>query len=191
MSTKLPQVNQLTQVTQIRLSCSVTCSRNRKPMDPSKPEPEPASFYLRSTSTLSLHERFSQVLVEQLNRSQKVTFDPEKVTFDPEKVTFDPEKVTSDPVLLQQRGGGNPKRAVMWRKKLPRNLPGPVLAQTQGPVLGLRRRRRRRRRRAVWTRLGGPLLTRRLPTGRLRGFWSFTNKYRWRPGFTCTDRGTT
>ncbi|XP_035862428.1 chromatin target of PRMT1 protein-like isoform X2 [Sander lucioperca] len=90
--------------------------------------------------------------------------------------------MTFDPVLLQQRGGSNPKRAVMWPKKLPRNL------QTHGPFAGLKQRLRRRRR-SVWTRLGGPLLTRRLSTGRLRGFWSFTNKYRWRRRFTSTYRG--
>ncbi|XP_078100432.1 uncharacterized protein LOC144513276 [Sander vitreus] len=121
---------------------------------------EPASFYLRSTSTVSLHERFSQVLVDQLNCSKKMTFDP---------------------VLLQQRGGRNPKRAVMWPKKLQ------TQTQTQGSFVGLKRRLWRRR--SVWTRLGGPLVTRRLSTGRLRGFWSFTNKYRWRRSFTFTCRG--
>ncbi|KAE8289391.1 hypothetical protein D5F01_LYC13280 [Larimichthys crocea] len=37
---------------------------------------EPGSVFLRSTSAVSLHERFSQVLVDQLTRSRMVTFDP-------------------------------------------------------------------------------------------------------------------
>nr|XP_040020368.1 uncharacterized protein LOC120810135 isoform X2 [Gasterosteus aculeatus aculeatus] len=48
----------------------------------SRGEPQPtdssetSSFFPRSTSTVSLDERFSQVLVDQRSRSRSVTFDP-------------------------------------------------------------------------------------------------------------------
>ncbi|XP_017259827.1 uncharacterized protein LOC108228733 [Kryptolebias marmoratus] len=56
-------------------------------MDPS----QPGSLYLRSTSTVSLHERFSQVLMKPQTRSIPVT---------------------SDPSSLQRRGFLQPARSV-------------------------------------------------------------------------------
>ncbi|XP_035527350.1 chromatin target of PRMT1 protein-like [Morone saxatilis] len=126
-------------------------------MDSSQPE----QFYLRSTSALSLNERFSQVLMDPLTCSRMVTFDP---------------------VLLQQRRKMcDAASVVLLVKRETSWLPG---LQTANPSVRVgQRRRRRRRKRSVWTRLGW-----RRATQRPRGFWSFRNKYKWRAGFTSTGR---
>ncbi|XP_059195001.1 uncharacterized protein LOC131976103 [Centropristis striata] len=92
------------------------------------------SLFLRSTSTVSLNQRFSQVLVDQRTRSRRGR--------------------GSSAVLLLTRDSCQCKT-----------------------------------RRSVWTRLGWQQVTRRFSTYRLRGFWSFRNKYRWRTGFISTYRG--
>ncbi|GAA6232421.1 uncharacterized protein LOC108884726 isoform X1 [Lates japonicus] len=122
-------------------------------MDPSKPD----SLFLRSTSAVSLHDRFSQVLLDQFARSRTVTFDP---------------------FLPLQRGASAAQQVFLLVKQEP-SLQGPGVSPRGR--LGLRRRRRKRR--SVWTRLGW-----QQTTCRPRGFWSFTNKYRWRARFTSTCR---
>nr|XP_046256589.1 uncharacterized protein LOC124065341 [Scatophagus argus] len=124
------------------------------------------SFYLRSTSALSLNERFSQVLLEQVTRSRMVTFDP---------------------VLLQQRNVCRPSPPVVLLVK--GETPSLPVVQTRDSSSSVRLKRRPRRRRSVWTRLGWQRATRRLSASRPRGFWSFRNKYRWRAGFACRRPG--
>ncbi|XP_071324815.1 uncharacterized protein [Trachinotus anak] len=128
--------------------------RIRKPMDSSKP------LLLRSTSAVSLHERFSQVLVDQVTRSRMVAFDS---------------------ILPLQRRVSAPPSVVLLVKE-PSSLLG-----LQAPDMS-HTGKRRRRRRSVWERLGWQQVTRRLSTSRPRGFWSFTNKYRWRARVTSTRR---
>ncbi|XP_054881417.1 uncharacterized protein LOC129355830 isoform X2 [Poeciliopsis prolifica] len=101
-------------------------------MEPARPGP----LYLRSTTAVSLNERFSQLLMTRLTRPGRPGFRSRR------------------------------RRAAL--------VQAPPTCQ----------RRRLRVRGSVWTRLGGPLLTRG-PT-RLRwswrqpGFWSFRRKYTWR-----------
>ncbi|XP_018534309.1 uncharacterized protein LOC108884726 isoform X2 [Lates calcarifer] len=121
----------------------------RKTMGPSKPD----SLFLKSTSAVSLHDRFSQVLLDQFARSRTVTFDP---------------------FLPPQRGTSAAQQVFLLVKQEP---------SLQGPGVSPRGRLGLRRRRSVWTRLGW-----RQTTCRPRGFWSFTNKYRWRARFTSTYR---
>ncbi|XP_037639633.1 uncharacterized protein LOC119496420 isoform X1 [Sebastes umbrosus] len=131
---------------------------NRKLMDSSKP----GRFYLRSTSAVSLHERFSQVVADQLTRSRMRTFDP---------------------VLLhQRRRHGLPKVVLLVR----RGRSSLLHLQTRDSSVGVRQHLRRG---SVWTRLGWQRGTRRLPASRPRGFWSFMNKYRRRRSSTPTYRG--
>ncbi|XP_037639638.1 uncharacterized protein LOC119496420 isoform X2 [Sebastes umbrosus] len=133
---------------------------NRKLMDSSKP----GRFYLRSTSAVSLHERFSQVVADQLTRSRMRTFDP---------------------VLLhQRRRHGLPKVVLLVR----RGRSSLLHLQTRDSSVGVRQHLRRG---SVWTRLGWQRGTRRLPASRPRGFWSFMNKYRRRRSSTPTYRGRT
>ncbi|XP_044062693.1 chromatin target of PRMT1 protein-like isoform X1 [Siniperca chuatsi] len=127
-------------------------------MDASKAD----SFFLRSTSAVSLNERFSKGLVDQLTQSRMVTFDP---------------------VLLQQRRVRGPPPAVLLVK---RQTSSPLSLQTRDS--SVRAKQRRRRRRSVWTRLGWQQVTRRLSASRPRGFWSFRHKFRWRARFTSTYR---
>ncbi|XP_056262023.1 chromatin target of PRMT1 protein-like isoform X1 [Pseudoliparis swirei] len=131
----------------------------------------PCSVYPRSSTTLTLHQRFSQVQEDQLTGSR-----------------------TFDPVPLQQpKGRGPPQVFLLMKRERPSRLhpqvspwrpvrgpcpPGEftswsVPVQTRYLSLGAGPRCRRR---SVWTRLGGPL--------RPPGFWSFVNKYR-----TRTSRG--
>ncbi|XP_051235085.1 uncharacterized protein LOC127351518 [Dicentrarchus labrax] len=103
---------------------------DRKQMNSSRPE----QFYLRSTSALSLNERFSQVLVDPLTCSRTVTFDP---------------------VLLQQRRRMcNAASVVLLVKRETSWLPA---LQTADPSV----RAGQRRRRSVWTRLGWRRATQR------------------------------
>ncbi|KAK9516005.1 hypothetical protein VZT92_025322 [Zoarces viviparus] len=125
-------------------------------MDPS----QPGGFYLRSTSTVSLNERFSQVLVDQLIRTRIRTLDP----------------------VLQQRMRCGPPQVVQL---LERERSSPLHLQTRYPTVAVTQRFRR----SVWTRLGGQQETHLLSTSRPPGFWSFMSKYRWRTSFTCRRRG--
>ncbi|XP_035991522.1 uncharacterized protein LOC118562728 isoform X2 [Fundulus heteroclitus] len=100
--------------------------------------PELGSLYLRSSSTVSLNERFSQVLRNQLTRP-------------------DGPIVMSRGTLPLQPGSRRRRGLLPQRMKL---------------RLGSRRRR------SIWTRLGGPLLSRH--RCRFPGFWSFRRKYSWR-----------
>ncbi|XP_014877072.1 uncharacterized protein LOC106939238 [Poecilia latipinna] len=101
-------------------------------MEPARPGP----LYLRSTSTVSLNERFSQLLTTRLTRPG--------------------------------RPGSRSRRMRMALVQAPPTCP----------------RRQLRVRGSVWTRLGGPLLTRGLTrrhwSWRQPGFWSFRRKYTWR-----------
>ncbi|XP_068586083.1 chromatin target of PRMT1 protein-like isoform X2 [Cebidichthys violaceus] len=126
-------------------------------MDP----PQPGGFYLRSTSTVSLNERFSQVLVDQLIRSRIRTLDP----------------------VLQQRMRCGPPQVVLLME---RERSSPLHLQTRYPSVAVTQRFTRR---SVWTRLGGQQETRLLSTSRPPGFWSFMSKYRWTTSFTCRRRG--
>ncbi|XP_030271563.1 chromatin target of PRMT1 protein-like isoform X2 [Sparus aurata] len=123
---------------------------------------EPGPLYLRGSSTLSLNERFSQVLVDQLTQPRTVTFDP---------------------VQLQRRTGSTP--LVLLLKGEASLLPD---LQTRDPSVRMKQRVKRR---SVWTRLGWQKVTRRRSASGPRGFWSFRNKYRWRARFcsTCSRRG--
>ncbi|XP_034409915.1 uncharacterized protein LOC117745589 [Cyclopterus lumpus] len=120
----------------------------------------PGSVYPRSTTTLTLHERFSQVQVDQLARSRTGTFDP---------------------VPLQQPKGCGPPQVFMKRERS-------SLLHQQTRYLSLEVKQHFRRK-SVWTRLGGQQETRLLSTCRPPGFWSFMNKYRRRTSFTSTYRG--
>ncbi|XP_027868021.1 uncharacterized protein LOC114141592 isoform X1 [Xiphophorus couchianus] len=100
-------------------------------MEPARPGP----VYLRSTTAVSLNERFSQLLMTRLTRPGRPGFRSRR------------------------------RRAAL--------VQAPPTCQ----------RRRLRVRGSVWTRLGGPLLTRG-PTRRRwfwrrPGFWSFRRKYTW------------
>ncbi|XP_023249451.1 uncharacterized protein LOC111644721 [Seriola lalandi dorsalis] len=130
--------------------------RIRKQMEFSKP------FILKSTSAVSLHERFSQVLVDQVTRSRVVTFDA---------------------MLPQQRRVSATLPLVLLVKKKPSSL-----LRLQAPGVSQRAKWRLTRRRSVWERLGWWRVNRHLPANRLRGFWSFTNKYRGRARFTSTHK---
>ncbi|XP_045899837.1 chromatin target of PRMT1 protein-like [Micropterus dolomieu] len=129
---------------------------NRKQMDSSKPD----SFFLRSTSVLSLNERFSKVPVKQPAPSRTVTFDP---------------------VRLQQSGVCDAQPAVLLLERPTASL---LSLQTRGSSV----KQRPRRRRSVWTRLGWQSEARRLSAAAPRGFWSFRNKFRWRARFSSTYR---
>ncbi|XP_020481423.2 chromatin target of PRMT1 protein-like isoform X1 [Labrus bergylta] len=59
------------------------------------------SFFLRSTTAVSLHERFSQVLTDQLTQSMTVTLDP---------------------IMLQQMGGGGPQVLLLLKSGQPTPL---------------------------------------------------------------------
>ncbi|KAG7233003.1 hypothetical protein INR49_006449 [Caranx melampygus] len=122
-------------------------------MESSKP------VILKSTSALSLHERFSQVLLDQETGPSVM-----------------------DPVLPQLKRAPEPPPVFLVVKE-PSSL---VCLQGVGVARGMRWHLRRRRRRSVWTRLGWQQVTRRSSTYRRRGFWSFTNKYRWRSRFSST-----
>ncbi|XP_026227376.1 uncharacterized protein LOC113169845 [Anabas testudineus] len=132
----------------------------RKRTDSSKPR----KLFLRSTSAVSLNERFSQVLMDQVTQSRIVTFDPT--------------------LLRHQRTVSGTPPAV---NKEPSSLWG---LQVRELVTGVspRVKQHLRRRRNVWTRLGWRRLTCCLSTSKARGFWSFRNKYRWRARFTSTYR---
>ncbi|XP_049440880.1 uncharacterized protein LOC125893933 isoform X1 [Epinephelus fuscoguttatus] len=127
------------------------------PMDASKPP----SFFLRSTSAVSLNERFSQVLENQLCHSRMRTFDP---------------------VLLEQRQVFDAPQVVLLVSR-------ESLSSLQTCDMSVRVKQHLRRRRSVWTRLGWQQVTRRLSTTRPRGFWSFRKKYRWRTRFRSIYRG--
>nr|XP_020474423.1 uncharacterized protein LOC109970884 isoform X2 [Monopterus albus] len=122
---------------------------------------KPCSLYLRSTSAVSLNERFSQILVDQLTQPTMVNLNP----------------------ILQQQGTvfGTPPTVLLVRKKQVSHRP---MRATGGPGW----RCRKRKRRSVWTRLGWRQVTCCCSASRPRGFWSFMNKYRWRPRFTSTYR---
>ncbi|XP_068425393.1 chromatin target of PRMT1 protein-like [Clinocottus analis] len=122
------------------------------------------SVYPRSSSTLPLHERFSQVLVDQLTWSRTGSFDS---------------------VLLQQPKEREPSKVF---QRMTRESSSSTL-HLQTRYLSLTQRFRRR---SVWTRLGGHVDTPLLSACRPPGYWSFMNKYRRRTGFTCftcTGRG--
>ncbi|XP_073322940.1 uncharacterized protein [Pagrus major] len=131
--------------------------RSSRRMDPSGP----GSLYLRGSSTLSLNERFSQVLVDQLIQPRTVTFDP---------------------VQLQQRTLGGATQLVLLVKGETSLLPD---LQTRDSSVRMKQRVKRR---SVWTRLGWQQVTRCRLASRPRGFWSFRNKYRWRARFKSTYR---
>ncbi|XP_043972588.1 chromatin target of PRMT1 protein-like isoform X3 [Gambusia affinis] len=101
-------------------------------MEPARPGP----LYLRSTATVSLNERFSQLLMTRRTRPGRPGFRSRR------------------------------RRAAL--------VQAPPTCQ----------KRRLRVRGSVWTRLGGPLLTRGLTrrrwSWRQSGFWSFRRKYTWR-----------
>ncbi|KAM7382766.1 hypothetical protein PAMP_002483 [Pampus punctatissimus] len=99
-------------------------NQRHKLMDPSE------SLFLRSTSTVSLNERFSQVLVNQLTQSRMVTFDPLQL------------KRVSDP----------PPGVFLVKQELPSSLA--LRALDSVPV------KQRLKRRSVWSRLGRQQLTR-------------------------------
>ncbi|XP_056262025.1 uncharacterized protein LOC130188017 isoform X2 [Pseudoliparis swirei] len=88
----------------------------------------PCSVYPRSSTTLTLHQRFSQVQEDQLTGSR-----------------------TFDPVPLQQPKGRGPPQVFLLMK---RERPSRLHPQTRYLSLGAGPRCRRR---SVWTRLGGPL----------------------------------
>uniref|UniRef100_UPI0037E75AD9 chromatin target of PRMT1 protein-like n=1 Tax=Semicossyphus pulcher TaxID=241346 RepID=UPI0037E75AD9 len=136
-------------------------ARGERRMNRTMESAKPQSFFLRSTTAVSLNERFSQVLMAQLTQSRTVTFDP---------------------ILLQQRGGGDNSQVVLLKRELPSSV------HLQKHASSVRVRPRVRRRRSIWSRLGWRQVTRRLSTTP-RGFWSFRNKYRQRGGFTSTCRG--
>ncbi|XP_070767824.1 chromatin target of PRMT1 protein-like [Enoplosus armatus] len=121
------------------------------------------SFFLRSTSAVSLNERFSKVLVDQLTQARMVTFDPN---------------------LLQQRRACGTLPVVLLVKRETSSL---LNLQTRDWSVRAKQRLRRRRS-SVWTRLGWQQVTRRLSASRARGFWSFRNKFRWRARFTSAYR---
>ncbi|XP_070690868.1 chromatin target of PRMT1 protein-like [Pempheris klunzingeri] len=134
--------------------------RSVKPMNPC----QPGSWFLRSTSSVSLHERFSQVLMDQVTRPRAVTFDP---------------------VQVQRRSWRAPPPAVLLAER--ERSPPPSL-QTLRPSGRLRQCLMETRRRSVWTRLGWQRVTRGLVASGPLGFWSFRNKYRWSARFTSTYR---
>ncbi|XP_030606054.1 uncharacterized protein LOC115794600 [Archocentrus centrarchus] len=124
---------------------------------------EPVCFRPRGTSEVSLHERFSRVLVEQETCSRLATFDP---------------------ILLQHTRMPTSPPVVLLLKTVPLSL-----LHHQAPVSSSRAELHHlSRRRSVWTRLGWQQVTRRLSTSRPRGFWSFMNKYSWRGMVTSTCR---
>ncbi|XP_047196871.1 uncharacterized protein LOC118114359 [Hippoglossus stenolepis] len=126
----------------------------------SKPE-------LKSTSAVSLNDRFSQILMDQL---------------------IQPRVVTSDPDLQQQRALSGLPPAVLLVKEEPSTLMlGPQASHVSQREVWCPRRSRRKRR-SVWTRLSWQHVTRRFSTSRPRGFWSFMKKYRWRARLTSTCR---
>ncbi|XP_034534674.1 uncharacterized protein LOC117809108 [Notolabrus celidotus] len=124
------------------------------------------AFFLRSSTAVSLNERFSQVISEQLDQPTTT--------------------VTFDPTLLQRSTGGDAQQMVLLMK---REQPAALHLQTQvSCVPPLRVKQVVRRKGSVWTRLGWQRGTRVVSAFRPSGFWSFRNKYRRSAGFTSTCR---
>ncbi|XP_054869436.1 uncharacterized protein LOC129349629 [Amphiprion ocellaris] len=126
-------------------------------MDSSQPD----CLLLTGTSKISLNERFSQVLLEQLTRSRMGPCDPVH------------RRVSGPPLVLL---GNND----------PSSLP-----HLQLETDGSQTVKRHLRRQSIWTRLGGQQVAHRFSTFTAPGFWSFRNKYRWmsRVCSRCKRRG--
>ncbi|XP_074540144.1 uncharacterized protein LOC141801119 isoform X2 [Halichoeres trimaculatus] len=122
------------------------------------------TFFLRSTTAVSLNERFSQVLADQETQPRTVTFNP---------------------IMLQERGGNDALQLVLLMK---RQQQKPLLLKSR--VSPLRMRQCVRKRRSVWTRLGWRSTTRRFLARRPGGFWSFRNKYKQKTWLTSSNRST-
>ncbi|XP_054596665.1 uncharacterized protein [Nothobranchius furzeri] len=114
---------------------------------------QPAPLFLRSTSAVSLNERFSQTLMRQLTQSVTKTSYPTP-----------PRRRRSLKLAWSAKRPGERwsfsnrvRRAAATRQKMKMCL----------------------RRRSIWSRLGWHQVTRRQLAYRPAGFWSFRNKYRW------------
>ncbi|XP_042345628.1 uncharacterized protein LOC121945493 isoform X2 [Plectropomus leopardus] len=94
-----------------------------------------------------------------------------------------PRMTTFNPVLPHQRRVYDAPQVVLLVR---RERSSPLNLQTRDTSVGVTQRLRRR---SVWTRLGWNKATRRFSISKLRGFWSFRNKYKWRARFTSTYRG--
>ncbi|KAK2845212.1 hypothetical protein Q5P01_011871 [Channa striata] len=152
------------------ISCESRAGQNESENEETNGFVKAGSYFLQSTSALSLNERFSQILLAQLSRSRVVTF--ESFGLQHRHVTGTP------PIVLLVKEESSSLLGLQDQDSVSETVPG----------ISQRVKQRLRCRSSVWTRLGWRQVPCCHSASKTRGFWSFRKKYRWRARSTFARR---